>query len=256
MIKDEDQDASISPAEAEIGVRSTQDGARLPAKRAALRNSDVFADMFAMCDPSATPVLDLDESGEHIALLLRLLHEPPAPPTVLGEEEVEERSSRLQKTLLADKYLVNVADALREQLRAHCAEDAFAVYTLACEHREDSMAAEASQFVRPLARYTEAEVAALPNARVCHRLAALQDSRRVRSSQCCSRRTCSPTVRLRLGPIFMDLEISDTDIAGEMDAAVYPTGCEVCSAAWHRAVAMIAYKSRKAIRRTDQLGNE
>lgn len=42
MIKDEDQAASISPAEAEIGVRSTQDGARLPAKRAALRNSDVF----------------------------------------------------------------------------------------------------------------------------------------------------------------------------------------------------------------------
>lgn len=243
--------------------------------------------MFAVCDPSATPVLELDESGEHIALLLRLLHEPPAPPTVLGEEEVEERSSRLQKTLfdpvtvvplpilrvmysLADKYLVNVADALREQLRAHCAEDAFAVYTLACEHREDSVAAEASQFVRPLARYTEAEVAALPNARVCHRLAALQDSRRCALvavllaedvfphgyGACGTHQDLTRTRwddRRKQLAVFVD---SDTDIAGEMDAAVYPTGCEVCSAAWHRAVAMIAYKSRKAIRRTDQLGNE
>ncbi|KAL1720637.1 hypothetical protein EV715DRAFT_271644 [Schizophyllum commune] len=278
-----DTNSSYTSTDGEIVVRSTQDDTRLSVKRAALQKSEVFDGMFTVCGPAAPPVLELDESGAHLELLLRLLNGPPPPPTSFGQEEASQHSSKFPKKLynpdtiipfpmlqlmygLADKYIIDTEKALGPHLRAHCAEDAVRVYALALRAGEDDIAAEASQFLRPIASYSSDEIAALPDARSVYRLVVLQDQRRRALTHLVLTEDIFPhgygtcgahqdqtlerwdNRRKRLSA-SVD---ADTDVAWEMDSEG-SIGCAACDLAWSRAVAMLAYKSRKAISRIDQL---
>ncbi|KAL1739837.1 hypothetical protein HDZ31DRAFT_48704 [Schizophyllum fasciatum] len=279
-----DTNSSHPFLEGEIVVRSTQDNTRHSIQRSALQKSEVFDGMFTVCEPSARPALELNESGAHLELLIRLLNGSLARPTSLGEEEAPERRSRYPKKLfdeatmipfpmlqvmyrLADKYIIATGDSLRPHLRAHYADEALGVYALACKLGENDIAADASQFLRPIESYSANEIAALPDARAVHTLVTLQSQRRRALTRLVLSEDVFPhgygacaahqdqTLALwdeRRKRLSASVD-ADTDIAWEMDGGRQDVGCATCDLAWGRAVAMLAYKSRKAISRTDQL---
>jgi hypothetical protein len=145
------------------------------------------------CDPDQ--ILDLDEPGDVLDILLQILHFPPLPPiahpydTQEGKHETEIRTRRHhpasiiplpllpQLFHLADKYILSeaITQSLRSHLEAHSATHPLQVYGFATRRAWDTIAAEASKFLLhpPLSAYTTQEVTVIPTVEAYHRLVLL-----------------------------------------------------------------------------------
>ncbi|KIM48397.1 hypothetical protein M413DRAFT_440120 [Hebeloma cylindrosporum] len=150
--------------------------------------------MFASCEPGTwegEDDLELHEKSGELIALLRLLHDPPAPPIQLPAE------TKLQPVLydpstviplplllsllfrLADKFALvdSVTSALRVHLLAHAPAHPLEVYGYATLHEMEWEASAASQYVLPMASYRFEEIKAIPGVVAYHKLIRLQDFR-------------------------------------------------------------------------------
>ena len=145
--------------------------------------------MFACCNTDTTEqVLDLQESSENLVILLRLLHEPPCPPTQKPAKDIVEYDPTtvipfpLLSVLLelADKYALHdtVTECLKAHLVAHAVAHPLEVYSFATLHGMNGVASYASQYVMPVASYSCDEISLIPNVVAYHKLVQLQDFRR------------------------------------------------------------------------------
>ena len=161
--------------------------------------------MFACCNTDTDQVLDLQESSGNLVVLLRLLHDPPSPPSQKPKEDKDKFDPiytfdpfdtfdpieydpttviplPLLSTLfeLVDKYALH--DTLTECLKAHLIAHAVAhpleVYGFATLHGMDQVASHTSQYVMPVASYSYDEINLIPNVVAYHKLVRLQDLRR------------------------------------------------------------------------------
>jgi hypothetical protein len=152
--------------------------------------------MFASCDPEA-PVGDrgedlaLHETSGELATLLRLLHDPPAPPAELPPTDkfrivCYDPATVLPLPLLlsvffrlADKYAVveSISSVLRVHLVANAPANGLEVYSFASRHDMDWEANAASQYVLPMASYRFEEIKIIPGVVAYHKLIRLQDFR-------------------------------------------------------------------------------
>jgi len=150
--------------------------------------------MFAYCNTDSgntEQVLDLQESSGNLVVLLRLLHEPPSPPSEKPKKVKFDPIKYDPTTViplpllytlfeLADKYALN--DTLTECLKAHLVAHAVAhpleVYSFATLHGMERVASHTSQYVMPVASYSYDEINLIPNVVAYHKLVRLQDLRR------------------------------------------------------------------------------
>ncbi|KAJ7666452.1 hypothetical protein B0H17DRAFT_265451 [Mycena rosella] len=122
-----------------------------------------------------TQVLDLHEPESSLSVLLRLLHDPPAPPVQYLREPIGEIVSTqlpvrydlataiplpvLRLLLcLADKYALDAAvlESLAAHLLAHAPQDALTVYEMSLALGDmPYVVSESSQYLLPLAWYSE-----------------------------------------------------------------------------------------------------
>ncbi|KAF4623965.1 hypothetical protein D9613_001631 [Agrocybe pediades] len=269
-------------------VRSLVDGATFPATRSALLNSDVFGDMFACCDSEKSgqqdEVLELQESSSELAALLRLLHDPPAPPTELPLEDKFQKVTYDPATViplplllsllfrLADKYAINesVVATLRMHLRANARAYPLEVYGFATLHNMEWEASEASQYILPLASYRFEEIKLIPNVVAYHKLVRLQDFR-VKAfrdlllgeeifphgyGECATHVEKTTDSWDRQRKALMGRIECVTDVAGEMATLIETfNNCKICHKACTAAVDMLAYKCKRMPRRLNQLPN-
>jgi hypothetical protein len=153
-------------------------------------------DMFAFCKPGTAEGdqdLELQEKSGELETLLRLLHDPPSPPTKLEIPANDKfRIIRYDPTTviplplllslffrLADKYILSdsVTDALRIHLLANAPAHALEVYSFATLHDMEWEASCASQYVLPMASYRFEEIKIIPDVVAYHKLVRLQDFR-------------------------------------------------------------------------------
>lgn len=236
--------------------------------------------------------VDLYETSAVLIALLRLLHCPPAPPVLRPQEETWDQGipdHKLPKRLydpatviplplllsllygLVDKYAISdaVTKILNGHLVAHAPAFPLQVYGFATAQGLDYVASEASQYLMPLASYKLDEIAVIPNVSAYHKLVRLQ-ALRVKALRdlvmgedifphgygvCPShqRETTASWDAKRVALASMIETV--TDVSGEMEtlAESLPKTCKFCRKACTAAVQMLAYKSRKTIRRIDQL---
>ena len=147
-------------------------------------------DMFTCCTADMEQVLDLQESSGNLVVLLRLLHEPPSPPSQKPTEKFDPIEYDpitviplpLLSTLfqLADKYALHdtVTKCLMAHLIAHAVDYPLEVYGFATLHGMEKIASHTSQFVMPVASYSYDEISLIPNVVAYHKLVRLQDLRR------------------------------------------------------------------------------
>lgn len=210
----------------DFAVRSLCDDTVFQVSRTALQTSDIFSktsiptilltskltdcylleDMFAVCNddtPDTEQLLDLHESSGNLVILLRLLHEPPSPPTQKPTQDGLDSNDAfdpfdafdpieydpttviplpLLSTLfeLADKYALHdtVTECLKAHLIAHAVAHPLEVYGFATLHGMEQIASHASQYVMPVASYSYDEINLIPNVVAYHKLVRLQDFRR------------------------------------------------------------------------------
>jgi len=239
--------------------------------------------------------VDLHETSAVLIALLRLLHYPPGPPVLKPENETGDHeilNHKLPKRLydpatviplplllsllygLVDKYAISdaVTKTLNVHLIAHAPAFPLQVYSFATAQRLDYVASEASQYLMPLASYTLVEIAVIPNVVAYHKLVRLQ-ALRVKALRdlvmgedifphgygICSSHQRETTASWEAKRAALATMIETvTDISGEMEAVAerLPKTCKPCQKACTAAVQMLAYKSRKTIRRIDQLPAE
>ncbi|GLB36409.1 hypothetical protein LshimejAT787_0306970 [Lyophyllum shimeji] len=239
--------------------------------------------------------VDIHETAAVLIALLRLLHYPPAPPVLKPQEEnwqygiphhkwpkrMYDPASVIPLPLLldllyglVDKYAISdaVAQTFNVHLLAHASTFPLQVYGFATAQGIDYVANEASQYLMPLASYRPHEIALIPDVLAYHKLVQLQAAR-VKALRdlvigeeifphgygaCPSHQqettACWEARRTALASVIE----TDTDIAGEMEAMAesLPKTCKACQKACTAAVQMLAYKSRKTLRRIDQLPAE
>ncbi|PPQ63512.1 hypothetical protein CVT24_004740 [Panaeolus cyanescens] len=181
---------------ADFKVRSVPDNIVFNARRTALLDSEVFRDMFDMCDPGspdADEPLDLHETSSELIALLRLLHDPPVAPKELPPITVYDSRRYDPATViplplllslvfpLVDKYAIKeeTINALKLHLHAHARTHALEVYAFATVNHNDMewIASAASQYIQPLASYRFEEIKVIPNVIAYHKLVRLQDFR-------------------------------------------------------------------------------
>lgn len=157
--------------------------------------------MFSCCEslnavPVHEDVVDLHEPASILVVLLRLLHYPPPPPALEPTEGTQppgylpkkryDTASVIPLPLLlsvlyrlADKYALpeSTMESLNVHLIAHAPALPLPVYGYAWSHGMDCIAAEASQYIMPLASYSTAEIKLIPTVEAYHRLVRLQDLR-------------------------------------------------------------------------------
>jgi hypothetical protein len=166
-------------------------------------------DMFSCCDTSSSDdglvstenQVDLHETAGVLIALLRLLHHPPSPPTLepnveeSGETQLSSQLPNLKRYVpttviplpllltllygLVDKYALppSTIESLNEPLLAHAPAHPLQVYGFATLQRLDRIAAEASQYLMPLASYRLDEIKNIPSIEAYHKLVRLQDLR-------------------------------------------------------------------------------
>jgi hypothetical protein len=154
--------------------------------------------MFADC-ADQDPVMDLPETADALAILFRLLHDPPAafepvkvtPARTAGPGAPDAPQPDLRGVIplpvipralaLADKYMLcaGTVSALRSHVTAHAATEPLRVYALALTLGLNDVASTASEYLLhpPLAALRAADVAALPDARALHALVRLHAAR-------------------------------------------------------------------------------
>ncbi|KAJ7899974.1 hypothetical protein B0H14DRAFT_2671699, partial [Mycena olivaceomarginata] len=281
--------------DADFLVRSWLDGSTFAVNRGKLeKGSHVFRDMFSCCDSGAEnqQVLDLHESESTLSALLRLLHSPPDPPVQFQREPQAEKFSTLLPVrydestaiplpvlrvllYLADKYALSdrgALESLHAHLLAHAPTDGLTVYGLALTLGDmPYVAAEASQYVLPLAWYSPEEAKVVPTVAAYHNVLQLQ-AYRVKALQdillreelfphgygmCPTHNTSAAAVWARTRLILARKIETNTDVAGEMESLVYIfQSCTTCCKAFNAAVDMLAYKCRRVPRRLDQLPDD
>lgn len=279
--------------DADFTIRSVPDDVSFGVRRSSLQNSQVFRDMFICCDGPNTSAdsqtLDLNEPSQLVIVLLRLLHDPLEPPVEApGSEEVDLSSSQLPRKRydlstvvplpllttvvfdVVDKYMLDpsIIDTVWLHVKAHAATDPLEVYSFATLHDQLGIAGKASQYAMPLASYRTDAIKVIPSVEAYHRLVQVQDLRLAIIKKILLSENLFPhgygkcpvhdasraaiwdaqrkalAIRVNIG----------TDVAAEMATISQEfRDCEQCFKAFRAAVEMLAYKTRKATRRTDQL---
>ncbi|KAF9014971.1 hypothetical protein BDQ17DRAFT_1340266 [Cyathus striatus] len=278
-------------------VRSISDGTTFPVQRGALNNSEVFRDMFTVCEtgPPAPrkvddQVLELHEPGNILAALIRILHDPPIPPIPIPTDDIQDDRFRVKvpkvqyipETViplpllvslffnLVDKYELpdSVSDILCVHLTAHAHVHPLRVYSFACMHALDKVAASASQYLDPIASYSLQDVRTLPNIDSYHRVVQLQDLRvkKLRElvlaegifprgyGECPAHKEQTMDLWDRQRKALAPKIQTNTDVAGEMDRLTETLQhCKACYKACIAAVDLLAYKGFRLPKRIDQL---
>lgn len=158
--------------------------------------------MFSLCEQGsgasteALPsdeVVDLHEPADVLAILLRILHDPPKPPEEIESDSWIDKTNKkyneatvipfplLELVLLqlVDKYMLeeSTTDALHQHLLAHAGSNGLRVYAFAVANNIPKVANKASQYVLPMAQYTLQEVKCLPSVKAYHDIVRLQNFR-------------------------------------------------------------------------------
>ncbi|KAI6045043.1 hypothetical protein EDC04DRAFT_2865519 [Pisolithus marmoratus] len=194
-------------------VKSIPDQIEFKVQRCDLEKSEIFRDMFALCDQgiASTDVVktlladscyvELDEPAQALTTLLELLRQPPHPPLLSLPNCVsaQERWIKLPFSqryehdsvipfpllpgmiLLADKY--SLSEPLTRSLRSHLVANAFLhplkVYGFATANGFEDVAAEASTYLLhpPLASYSREDISVIPSVAAYHDLVQLHAHR-------------------------------------------------------------------------------
>ncbi|KAJ7666451.1 hypothetical protein B0H17DRAFT_265333 [Mycena rosella] len=177
---------------------------------------------------------------------------------------------------LADKYALDAAvlESLAAHLLAHAPQDALTVYGMSLALGDmPYVVSESSQYLLPLAWYSENEVKGIPTVADYHnvhrlqtfRVKALQDILLHSDSElfphgygmCAKHSKSAESVWDRTRLILARKIETNTDVAGEMEILVYIfQSCSTCCKAFTAAVQMLAYKCRRVPRRLDQLPSD
>lgn len=193
-------------------VKSIPDQIEFKVWRRDLEKSEIFRDMFALCDQGSASIgvktladagcyVELDEPAQALNTLLELLRQPPPPP-LLSLPDCESAQERWMKLpfsqryehdsvipfpllpgmiRLADKY--GLSDSLVRSLRLHLVANAFLhplkVYGFATENGLEDVAVEASTYLLhpPLASYSKDDISVIPTVAAYHDLVQLHAHR-------------------------------------------------------------------------------
>ncbi|KAJ2928773.1 hypothetical protein H1R20_g8172, partial [Candolleomyces eurysporus] len=214
-------------------VRSVADDVTFGVSRPAMQRSEVFRDMFSVCEPGNTSpgpdaAVDLHEPADVLAILLRILHDPPQPPEEVPSEDAYIKRYNeatviplplLELVLLqlVDKYLLDesIVKTLQQHLLAHAPANGLRVYAFGVANEMPEVANIASQYVLPMAQYTLKEAKCIPTVAAYHNIVRLQDFRvqALRDlllkeeifphgvCQSATTTTCFPCKKVHLGPL-------------------------------------------------------
>ncbi|KAF5336845.1 hypothetical protein D9611_003181 [Ephemerocybe angulata] len=280
----------------DFSVRSAPDNITFGVSRHAMQRSEVFRDMFSLCEqePGNSPeapdaegpnVVDLHEPADVLAILLRILHEPPKPPEEIVSDPPELDSyvkkyneatviplPLLELVLLhlVDKYLLDesITRVLEQHLLAHAASNGLRVYSFAVANGMSKVANKASHYVLPMAQYTLQDVRCIPTVKAYHDIVRLQDFR-VQALRdlllkedifphgygaCQPHAESTPTTwDTRRKALLARIE-TGSDIAWEMSSLVETfRDCKTCQKACIAAVDMLAYKCRRIPKTLEKL---
>lgn len=255
-------------------VRSLSDDVTFGVNRAAMQRSEVFRDMFLIPPSPDAPeeAVGLDESAESLTILLKILHDPPNPPTEITTDPYQRQwdpSTVIPLPLLelvilklADKYILDewIVKNLDNHLLAHASTHGLRVYGIALCHFRKEIANLASPHVQTMARYTREEVKCLPTVEAYHDLVRFQDFR-VKALRdlvlnedifphgygaCSTHQDSTPAAwDARRKALLPKIE-SGSDVAFEMRALEETLkDCAMCHKACIAAVEMLTYKCRK-----------
>lgn len=153
--------------------------------------------MFFVCDEDGVVTdpedarVHLDESASMLILLLRLLHDAHIPEPFLQDKHLSLWPKKLydpstiipfpilpQLMALVDKYELpeTMMKSLCIHLLANAPHDPLRVYALAMRYDLPETVAEASQYVAPIASYTEDDInnAGIPSVEAYHKIVRLQ----------------------------------------------------------------------------------
>ncbi|TFK20157.1 hypothetical protein FA15DRAFT_140849 [Coprinopsis marcescibilis] len=179
-------------------VRSLPDNVTFGVTRLAMQRSEVFRDMFSLCEPgtadaSAVRVpedtVDLDEPSETLTILLTLLHNPPDAPVETTTDPYKKEYDPatviplplLESVILRliDKYALEeaIVRSLEIHLQAHGPTHGLKVHCIALAHDRIHAANLASQYILPIAQYTKEEVKYIPTVQAYHNIVRFQDFR-------------------------------------------------------------------------------
>ncbi|KAL4068267.1 hypothetical protein V8B97DRAFT_885283 [Scleroderma yunnanense] len=190
-------------------VKSILDQFEFPVQRCVLERSEVFKDMFALCDQGPNSdgdklghYVELNEPAETLRTLLELLSHPPPPPLLLSSPAYDSAHECWIKSPFSQRYdhdsvipfpilpgMIQLADKyclsepLIRSLRTHLFANAFLhplkVYGFATANGFDDIAVEASAYLLhpPLAVYTREEISIIPTVVAYHDLVRLHAHR-------------------------------------------------------------------------------
>lgn len=251
-------EAQFSHPEGNFIVQS-QDGAEFRVNRAALESgSDIFRDMFALCDVAQEQRLVLPEPAQALSVLLRLLHEPPSQ----DDPAAHPIPLPLLPALftLADKYALSdqLAGALQAHLIAHAPTMPLRVYALAVQLGLPRLASAASAHLlaTPLHEHSADEVAQIPSVRAYHALVVLHAHRVARLREtvlaeelfpkdyglCTAHGQATRDLWTRKAHFVWGQLGAGTDVAAEMSSVLSADpirGCEMCRMGCVRSIEML-----------------
>ncbi|KZT52754.1 hypothetical protein CALCODRAFT_441119 [Calocera cornea HHB12733] len=255
------EEVSYSCPNADLTIRSSLDGATFPARSSSLVSASiVFDDMFSICTPTDSPVIDLLEPSGTLLQLLQFIHYPPSPYSAEDTPlPVETISSLLT---LADKYQfkTHFLDTIHTHLSAHIAWFPMQVYVLATRCDIPDMADQATAYLHrpPLSKWPESIIKALPSAQAYHTVLRLQAHRMEKFREILLAEDIFPhgygncllhgpaTAKLweRARRTIATRLDAGSDVGEEMQQSLLTSvaQCNACGMALNRAVDMLKYK--------------
>ncbi|KAI6133260.1 hypothetical protein EDD16DRAFT_13316 [Pisolithus croceorrhizus] len=196
----------------DLVVKSIPDQIEFNVRRCDLEKSEIFRDMFAVCNQGSASAdgvktladscyVELDEPAQALKTLLELLRQPPPPPLLYMPDRMSaqecwmklpfsqryEHDSVIPFPLLpgmirlSDKY--GLSDPLVRSLRSHLVANAFLhplkVYGFARANGFEDVAVEASTYLLhpPLASYSREDISVIPTVAAYHDLVQLHAHR-------------------------------------------------------------------------------